>query len=139
GEIARLLTSGGTVAFSTWVRAGDNPVYDPIVAVLGAPPDSGYTPDQWGDPDIAAARLAADFDDVVVQSGVHTWEFASHAEAMQFVTDESPMHVNVLSLVSGPQREALIAAFDEAMHAHLDDRGTVSFDVPYAVVTATRR
>ena len=138
-EIARLLRPGAVVAFSAWVRADDNPLFDPIVAVLGAPPDSGFSPDQWGDPDIAAARLAADFDDITVQSGLHTWEFASQTEAMTFVVDESPMHLTVLDRVRGRQRLDVIAAFDDAMRDHADDRGVVSFDSPYAVVTATRR
>lgn len=138
-EIARLLAPGGTVAFSTWVRSGENPLYDPIVAVLGVPPDRGYSPDQWGDPDTVAARLAADFDDVTFESGLHTWQFVSHTAAMQFLTGESPMHVNVLSSVSDTQRDNLIAAFDEALRRHVDDRGGVSFDSSYAVVTATRR
>ncbi|MDZ4266009.1 MAG: class I SAM-dependent methyltransferase [Mycobacterium sp.] len=137
-EITRLLGSGGTVAFSTWVRSGENPLFDPVVAVLGAPPNPGHTPDQWGDPDIASSRLAIDFDDLTFESGVHAWEFDSHAEAMRFVTEESPMHLNVLGNVSGSQRAALIAAFDEAMRAHVDG-GRVSFDSSYAVVTATRR
>jgi SAM-dependent methyltransferase len=139
GEIARLLAPGGTAAFSTWVRTGDNPFFDPIVAVLGPPPDRAYSPDQWGDPDIAAARLAADFDDVAIQSGVLTWEFDSHAAAMRFVTDESPMHVGMLSGVPGPQRDRLIAAFDEAWRRHVGAGGGVAFDALYAVVIATRR
>ena len=137
-EIARLLTSGGTVAFSAWVHADDNPLFDPIVAVLGAPPSRGFTPDQWGDPDIAAARLAADFDDVTSRPGLHTWEFASHTEAMAFI-DESPLHLAVLSQTQGRQRADLITAFGDAMRAHTDDHGRVSFDSPYAVVAATRR
>ena len=138
-EIARLLAPGATLAFSTWVRGTDNPFYDPIVATLGAPPDRGYSPDQWGEPAIAEARLAADFDDVSIRSGWHTWQFASHTAAMTFVTDESPMHVDVLGRVPGPARDNLVAAFDQALRAHSDDRGAVSFDVRYAVVTATRR
>lgn len=138
-EIARLLAPGGTAAFSTWVRAGENPLFDPIVAVLGPPPDRGYSPDQWGYPDIAAARLAADFDDVAFQSGVLTWQFDSPAAAMRFVTDESPMHVGMLSGVPGPQRDLLCGAFDEALRRHVVADGGVVFDAPYAVVTATRR
>ncbi len=138
-EIARLLAPGGTVAFSAWVRADVNPLFDPVIAVLGPPPDRGFTPDQWGDPAIVTARLAVEFDDIALQSGSHTWEFASHAEAMTFVVDESPMHLAVFERAQGPQRDALIAAFDDAMRAHTDSRGGVSFDSPYAVVTATRR
>ena len=138
-EIARLLAPGATLAFSTWVRGTDNPFYDPIVATLGTPPDRGYSPDQWGEPDIAEARLATDFDDVSIRSGWHTWQFASHAAAMTFVTDASPMHVDVLGRVPGPARDNLVAPFDQALRAHSDDRGAVLFDVRYAVVTATRR
>lgn len=138
-EIARLLAPGGTVAFSVWVRAEANPLFDPVITVLGPPPDRDFTPDQWGDEEIATARLAAEFDDIALQSGSHTWEFASHAEAMAFVVDESPMHLAVFERARGPQRDELIAAFDDAMRAHADGRGGVSFDSPYAVVTATRR
>ena len=138
-EIARLLAPGGTLAFSTWVRSADNPFFDPIVAVLGVPPGSGYRPDEWGDPNVAAARLVAEFDDLSIQTGMHTWEFDSHAAAMQFITDESPAHVDVLARVPEPQHVELIAAFDAAMRRHVDGQGRVAFDTPYAVVTATRR
>ena len=36
-ELARLLKPGGVLAFSTWVRDGDNPLFTPIIEVLGAP------------------------------------------------------------------------------------------------------
>ena len=137
-EIARLIRPGGTLGFSTWVRTDDNPLFDPIVALLGRPPDRGFTPDQWGDPEIVEARLAPDFEDVEIQTGLHTWQFDSLADAMHFVIDESPMHLAVLDRAEGPQRQTLIAAFDEAMRAHADG-DLVSFASPYAVVTATRR
>jgi SAM-dependent methyltransferase len=37
-ELARLLKPGGALVFSTWVRGSDNPLFTPIVQVLGAPP-----------------------------------------------------------------------------------------------------
>ena len=58
---------------------------------------------------------------------------------MRFVVDESPIHLAVLDPLPDSQRGTLIAAFDEAMRAHADDQGGVSFDAPYAVVSATRR
>ncbi|MCK0174631.1 class I SAM-dependent methyltransferase [Mycolicibacterium sp. F2034L] len=136
-EVTRLLRPGGTLAFSTWVRGETNPFFDPIVSVLGAPPDAGYTPDQWGRPDLAAARLDADFDDVAFESGVHAWHFDSHEAAMRFIIDESPMHVAALARVP-TARQALLAAFAEAMAGHADQRGGVSFDAPYAVISAVR-
>ena len=68
-EIARLLRPGGVLGFSSWVRDPDNPFFSPIVAVLGPPPSSGYSPDQWGEADTVTDRLAADFDDVEIEPG----------------------------------------------------------------------
>ena len=73
-EIARLLKPGGVLGFSSWVRDPDNPFFSPIVAVLGPPPASGYSPDQWGDADTITDRLAADFDDVDIERASHTWQ-----------------------------------------------------------------
>jgi SAM-dependent methyltransferase len=138
-EIARLLKPAGVLAFSTWVRDADNPFFSPIVAVLGAPPPSDYSPDQWGDEAVITRRLAADFDDVDVEYGRHTWELGTVDEAVRFVTDESPMHVSMLSKLGDATREQLVAAYEQAFRALVGADGTVTYDAPYAVVTAVRR
>jgi len=138
-ELARLVKTTGVLAFSSWVRDTVNPLFDPIVKVLGAPSTSGFRPDQWGQRDITTQRLSADFADIGFSPGVLTWRFASHASAMTFVTQESPMHVDIYGRVDPAQREALTAAFDAALAEHLDRAGTVSFDASYVVVTAIRR
>jgi len=138
-ELTRLLKPAGTLAFSTWIRADDNPFFAPVIEVFGAPPPADYGPDQWGDEDIARARLSADFDDVVFESRLFTWQFGSLDAAMRFVTDESPMHVSVLGALDDTTRTRLTKAFTAALAAHqLPDR-TVTFDAPYAVITARRR
>jgi SAM-dependent methyltransferase len=76
-KISRLLKSGGAVGFSSWVHDPDNPFFTPIIDVLGPPPASGYSPDQWGDPDTITARLAAGFNDIDIEHGLHTWQFES--------------------------------------------------------------
>lgn len=136
-EIARLLKPTGVLAFSSWVRDEHNPFFDPIVAVLGAPPATGFSPDQWGDPDICASRLATDFTDVLIDRGRFTWAYPSMDAALHFLTDESPMHVDVFAR-AGAQRERLVEAFREAMTPY-DGTGGVRFDVPYVVVSAVRR
>ena len=83
--------------------------------------------------------MAADFDDVHIETASHTWQLGTIDEAVHFVTRESPMHVSVLGNVDGAKRDPLIAAFEEAMRAHLDADGKVTYDAPYAVVTALRR
>lgn len=138
-EVSRLLKTAGAVGFSSWVHDPVNPFFTPIVEVLGPPPTSGYSPDQWGDSDTIAARLAADFVDLDIENGLNTWEFESVRAGVHFLTHESPLHIDVLSRVDQGQRERLLAAFEAALkrHSHGDNR--VSFDAPYVVVTARRR
>jgi ubiquinone/menaquinone biosynthesis C-methylase UbiE len=138
-EFGRLLKAGGVLAFSSWVHDTANPFFGPIVSVLGAPPSSGYSPDQWGDAGTIMERLSTDFDDVEIEPTMHTWQFASLDAAMRFLANESPMHVSVLGNVDQAQRDQLLTAFETAMRAHADADGHVSFDSPYVVVTARRR
>ncbi|MGB8402561.1 MAG: methyltransferase domain-containing protein, partial [Mycobacterium sp.] len=138
-ELARLVKSTGVLAFSTWVRAGDNPFFAPVVQVLGAPAAAAWSPDQWGEPNTVNTRLAGAFDDVRSEPGMFTWRFESLAASVRFITDESPMHVTTLSYLDDDSRARLIGAFTDAMAAHLGSDGTVVFDAPYAIITARRR
>jgi len=138
-EISRLLKPGGTVGFSSWVYDPANPFFTPIVEVLGPPPASGYSPDQWGDADTITARLSANFKNVEIEPAAHPWQFASLDAAMRFLTNESPMHVSVLGNVDHAQRDPLVSAFATAMQAHADADGRVTFEAPYVLVTARRR
>ena len=137
-ELKRLLKAGGTLAFSSWVPDPTNPFFTPIVDVLGPPPPSDYTPAQWGDADTITARLSDGFVDVTIENSTHTWEFPSLDAAVNFVTNESPMHVSLFGDVDAAKREPLREAFQTAMRTHSDESG-VRFDAPYVVVTARRR
>jgi ubiquinone/menaquinone biosynthesis C-methylase UbiE len=137
-ELARLLRPGGRLSFSAWAHGTDNPFFTPIVAVLGPPPPRDFYPDEWSDPDTATARLGADFDDLHLETRAFTWRFESLEAAVRFVTLESPTHVEVLRQAGESHRDELVAAFEDAMRAHLHD-GAVSFPSPYVVVTARRR
>jgi SAM-dependent methyltransferase len=136
-EISRLLRPAGVLAFSAWVRAEHNPFFDPIVAVLGAPPAAGFRPDQWGDPDIVARRLATDFVEVQIDSGTLTWKFQSLEAALRFLSEESPTHVDVFRRLEVSQKDRLLAAFEDALRPHIGAHG-VHFDTPYVVVSALR-
>lgn len=138
-ELARLIKPGGALAFSTWVRAGNNPFFTPVVQVLGAPAAAPWGPDQWGEPETVHSRLADGFDDIRFEPGVFTWRFESLDAAVRFITDESPMHVTTLTYLDDDTRTRLIAAFTEALAAHASDDGAVTFDAPYAIITARRR
>jgi len=138
-EIARLLRPGGVLSFSAWVPDRDIPFYKPVVAVLGSPPASAYSPDQWGIADVITGRLAADFDNVTIETRMHTWQLGSVDEAMHLLEHESPIHVSLLGSLDDAKRGDLMAAYDDAMRASVGADGQVTFDGPYVVVTARRR
>jgi SAM-dependent methyltransferase len=137
-ELGRLLKRTGVLAFSSWRRDVRNPFFDPIVAVLGAPPSRGFSPDQWGDPAIVERRLAADFAEVDITEGTLTWTFASVDAALRFLVEESPMHVDVFGRLDDDQHSRLTSAFRDAFADHADSDG-VHVDASYVVVTANRR
>jgi SAM-dependent methyltransferase len=138
-EFGRLLATGGVLGFSSWVRDVNNPFMSPIVAVLGSSPEPEYTPDQWGDPDVIATRLATDFVDVEIENASLTWRFDSMDAALGFMTRESPMHVALLNNLDAARSDQLRAAFEATLRTHVTNDGVVSFETPYVVVTARRR
>ncbi|ULE32835.1 class I SAM-dependent methyltransferase [Mycobacterium sp. IDR2000157661] len=138
-ELARLLRPGGALGFSTWVRSGDNPLIDPIEAVLGPPtPSPGFSADEWGRAATATARLSADFTDIDITAGTHIWRYESVAAGVRFLVEESPIHVAALSR-AGDRRADLVAAFEAALTARSSGDGQVAFEAPYAIITAQRR
>jgi len=138
GELARLLRPTGTLVFSSWVRSRANPLFDPIVATLGPPPATRFRPDEWGEPDLVAERLGPDFTDIEIHHGEFAWEFSSLAAVLRFLTDESPMHVDIFARAEA-HRHRLAAAFEDALAPHVGGDGAVRFFSPYAVIAATRR
>ncbi len=138
-EIARLLRPGGVLGFSSWVPDRDIPFYKPVVAVLGTPPASAYSPDQWGVAEVITERLAADFDDISIETGTCTWQLGSVDDAMYLLEHESPIHISLLGNLDEGKRGELLAAFSDAMRASVGADGLVAFDGPYVVVTALRR
>lgn len=137
-EVARLLRPRGVFGFSTWVRDTENPFFNPIIDVLGTPPPAAYSPDQWGDPGLITTRLGEEFDDIFIENDTHTWTFATLEQAVGFITDESPMHVDILARQDDPTRARLTEAFTTALAGHRKVDGSVSFDASYAVVAALR-
>lgn len=138
-EASRLLKPAGVLCFSAWIREPDNPFSAPIIEVLGRPQAPPFSPDQWGDEEIATDRLAPYFDDIAVIRGTHTWRLGSMAEALRFVREESPMHVETFRRADPDQRQRLTAAFESALRPHLDSSATVTFASPFVVVSASRR
>jgi SAM-dependent methyltransferase len=138
-EVVRMLKPTGVLAFSAWTRSGDNPFFDPVVAVLGPPQASGFSPDQWGDTEILTDRLAPHFDDIDIQRGELRWEFESMTAALHFLRSESPMHVATFRRADPSQQDRLATEFEKALRPHQEPSGTVAFPAPYVVVSAALR
>jgi SAM-dependent methyltransferase len=138
-EIVRLLKPAGVLGFSSWVPDPDTPFYKPIVTVLGPPPASEYSPDQWGMAETITERLAAGFDDIAIETGACTWQLGTVDAAMYLLANESPIHVSLLGTLDEAKRDELLAAFEDAMRANVTADGLVAFEAPYVVVTARRR
>ena len=138
-EVVRLLKPGGTLAFSAWSRGASNSFFDPVVAVLGPPPATGFSPDQWGDPEILTGRLEPRFGDIDIAHAELRWEFASMPAVLHFLRDESPMHVATFRRADPSQQDRLATEFENALRPHQEPSGTVAFTAPYVVVTATLR
>ncbi|WP_304107212.1 class I SAM-dependent methyltransferase [Mycolicibacterium bacteremicum] len=137
-EVTRLLRPGGVFGFSTWVRDADNPFYNPIIDVLGPRPAADHSPDQWGEADVITTRLSEDFGEIFIENDSHAWTFESLEQAVRFITDESPMHVDVLARLDEPTRTRLIEAFRAALDSYARVDGTIGFQASYAVVAAVR-
>jgi SAM-dependent methyltransferase len=140
-EIRRLLEPGGTFAYTAWAAAPEQPMFAPIVDALGpspAPQAGDVSPESWADPAVIDRRLAGGFTNIVVEQRDHLWQFGSVDEAMHLVTSESPVHVNLLSMVDDEQGQQVINGFRDVFGelAHAD--GSVTFSAPYVVVSATR-
>lgn len=138
-EIVRLLKPGGVLGFSSWIPDPETPFFKPIATVLGPPPASGYSPDQWGVPETITDRLGVDFDDIAIETGFCTWQLGTVDDAMHLLVHESPIHVSLLENLDGAKRDELLAAFADAMRANVAADGLVAFDAPYVIVTALRR
>ncbi|PRC41861.1 SAM-dependent methyltransferase [Mycobacterium sp. ITM-2017-0098] len=138
-EVTRLLKAAGVLAFSAWTRSPNNPFFDPVVAVLGPPAVSGFSPDQWGDAAILTDRLAPRFDGIEITSDLLRWEFESMAAALHFLREESPMHVATFRRADPSQQQRLATEFENALRPHQEATGTVAFTAPYVVVSATLR
>ncbi|MDG4664311.1 class I SAM-dependent methyltransferase [Mycobacterium sp. 236(2023)] len=136
-ELNRLLKPDAVLAFSAWVRTASNPLFDPVVAVLGAPPTSTFSPDQWSDPEILAARLGPHFANVDVERGDHRWEFASMSAALHWLRAESPVHVETFRRADPDQQQRLAAEFEATLRPFEEPSGTVAFTSPYVVVCAS--
>lgn len=137
-EIVRLLKPAGALAFSAWVRNVENPLFDPVVAVLGAPAKAAFSPDQWGDTVVLTERLGDHFDDIDVQRGEHRWEFESMAAALHWLRAESPVHVETFRRADTAQQDLLATEFEKALRPHRQRSGAVAFTSPYVVVSARK-
>ena len=139
-EIARLLRPGGVLGFSSWVPDRDTPFYKPIVAVLGTPPASEYSPDQWG-----MAETSPQTGSPWTSTTSRSKQASAHGNWEPSTTRctcwrTSRRYMSPCSATSTrPSATSCLPPSSDAMRANVAADGHVAFDAPYVVVTALRR
>ncbi len=138
--VARVLRPGGTFAFSAWVERGVAVELNAFLAsILPPAPEGATSRDSWGDPAIAAGRLAPRFDDVTWTDVEITVEYANVDEAWQRMREGRPPFALAYGRMPLDQKQEVEAQARELFRNHAGADGRVR-SVRYAgVVRGVRR
>ena len=141
-ELARVLAPGGRVAVSVWRGLEHNWFYAAFAAALerhvGA--EAGEMmrspfPD-WDGEELRGALSAAGFRDVRVRLEIGVEEWPSAAELIRREAASSPL-AGPIAALAAPDRAALAADVERALHEYTDDERVV-FAIETHVVTGRR-
>lgn len=106
--VARVLRPGGTFVFSAWVDRGIAVDLNAFLATILPPAPEGATSrDSWGDPAIAAERLAPRFDDVSWTDVEVPIEYANVDEAWARMRDGRPPFALAYGRMPVEQKQAV--------------------------------
>ena len=132
---------GGVLGFSSWVPDPGNPFFSPIVAVLGPPPASALLARSVG---CRRTRSPTGWRPISTTSrskqARHTWQLGTDRRGRALRDARiADARLPARQPSTAPSATELLAAFEDAMRAHVGADGNVSYDAPYVVVTAPRR
>ena len=139
-EMARAVRPGGRLALTAWATGGWSTAWRSKLRELMPPPTPGLTPDDWGDPEEAARRLAAVGVDAHVEQRGFTWAFATYDDAFDtFTTAAGPFVAFMSAMAASGQADLARRRFMEAMEEENEATdGTCRLAAPYLLVTAVR-
>lgn len=138
-ETARLLESGGVVAWTAWCDQPDNPFGAPLRDFVPNVEPGAPTSQDWSDEVKVEGWLrTAGFVDVVVERWDFMWRFPDVETPMRIAFEASPLHLAALRSVPTSQHPALRRAFEQAFAVRRTETGAVQFANPYVVVSAVK-
>lgn len=139
-ELARACRPGGRIAATAWTASGWAVAWRANVAELMPAAPTGPSPDEWGDPEVAQARLAGAGLDATVETCDFSWRFPSAEVAFEtFVTAAGPFVMFMEAMQQRGTADAGRTALVEAMEeTNVATDGTCELPSAYLLMTATR-
>jgi ubiquinone/menaquinone biosynthesis C-methylase UbiE len=140
-QLARVLKSGGTLAFTAWVPEGPNYCLMTLTAPFTPPPPKdAFSSLDWGRPEYAREMLAPYFSNIEITRADVPWHAASPSDAFDFIFNRAlGPTVYVYRRLSMNDQLAIhndaIALFRECLNTD----GSVTVPREYLLIRATRR
>jgi ubiquinone/menaquinone biosynthesis C-methylase UbiE len=140
-EMLRVLRLGGHMAVAVWAPLTDSPGYAALAGLLRRlfgedVAQALYAPFTLGDTE----NLRALFD----EAGIAHTRITTHAGTARFPSIQSWMYTDIkgwtlADKLDDAQYEQLVQEAERTLHPFVIDDGTVAFDAPAHIVTATKR
>jgi SAM-dependent methyltransferase len=140
GEAARVLKPGGAFAMSVWVPVG---IVAQTFAVLSSvtppPPEGASTPESWGEPGMAEARLSQHFDGITRVEVPVPCEYPSVDIAWQRMRDGRPPFALAYGRMPADQKLEVEARVRELFRGYAGEDGRVKYVREAAITRGVKR
>lgn len=139
GELARVLRGGGRLALACWCPDPSRDRRDAPLRRRLKPDPTAPDPMDWGRPDIVTQRLSVGFSDLTITQQPFTWAFDDANAAVDFFLTASPLHAATVAALPNEERSAVRAEMIAGLAEDAGPDGHVAYDIPWLLITATRR
>jgi SAM-dependent methyltransferase len=138
--VARVLKPGGVFALSVWLPEGEGKsTFEFIASVTPPPPPGAATPDSWGEPGVAAARLATHFDAVEERRVSVLCDYPSVDDAWRRMKEGRPPFAMAYGRMSHEQRLEVEEKVRANFRRLADENGRVQYVRAAALFRGVRR
>ena len=138
-EAFRVLRPGGTFGMTAWTPDSMIPAQSALAAEYLPPPPGLPTPSDWGDPDVARARLADVAGSVTIEVRSAEWTGASADEYVSQVERYAGPSVAARRALPPETYERLSRALHELARERAEGDGPVAIRFDYLLVVARKR
>jgi len=139
GEMARVGRTGATVALTAWAgRSWSQRLWQAAADLIPPAPPGAPRPDEWGDPDVATARLEAAGLVVRTELRPFHWDYPSVTEALDFYRANAGPFVGLFDKAAeiGVTAEVTAAAESAMEEANEATDGSCRLPAPVLIAVA---